>query len=87
MDLKGILLDAVRNDPALVRQVFRDASVARALGSVGVGRIAGIEIFELHAPSEGARKAAGLGATMCGRNGIRHRMVACKQCQKMRGGR
>ncbi len=85
MDLKAVLLESVRNDPAHVRDVFSDASVARALGSIGVGRIAGIEVFELHAPSVGARKVTGLGATLCGRTGIRHQMVTCKQCEKMRG--
>lgn len=83
MELKSLLLDAVRNDPARVREVFADPRVAEALGSIGVGRVTGIEIFATHLPSEGARKATGLGATLCGRKGIRHHVVTCKDCQKM----
>jgi len=86
MDLKALLMGAVGNDPAHVRQVFADPTVARALGSIGVGRIDGIEMFELHAPSGGARKVTGRGATRCGRTGIRHPVVTCKQCKKLGAG-
>jgi hypothetical protein len=84
MDLKQALLDAIHDDPVRVRQVFADESVVSALASIGVGHKTGIQLFQLHAPSEAARKAMGFGATLCGRDGMRHHVVTCKDCEKMR---
>ena len=78
MDLKDQLLDAIRNDPAMVRDMLASTEVSNALSSIGILP----KILELHAPSEKSRKADGVGETLCGIRGTRHVAVTCRRCKQ-----
>jgi len=82
MSFKDDVLDAVANSPDTVRNALRDPEVLAALGDIGIGGAGGIQVLELHAPSATAKRHTGLGRTLCGRNGIRHPIVTCKNCLK-----
>jgi len=38
------------------------------------------KILELHATSLNSKKKEGLGKTLCGINGTRHKEITCKKC-------
>lgn len=79
MSLKSLLLKEVADDPEGVRDMLRDTDVVGALGNIGVLP----KLLELHAPSKDARKANGLGSTLCGIRGTRHRFVTCMRCRRI----
>lgn len=81
MSFKDDLLAAIAAEPTAVREAFNDDVVVKALGNIGVGGAPGIRVYELHAPSPRG-KPTGLGRALCGRNGIRHAIVTCKDCLK-----
>jgi hypothetical protein len=64
-------------DPLAMRTLFRDPLVVKKLEGIGIA----INIYELHAPSVGAKKEQGLGVTLCGRSrAMRSSVVTCKKC-------
>lgn len=81
MSLKQQLLVEVANSPSAVREMFADSDVLAALSSIGVLP----KVLELHAPCDGARTLVGLGKTLCGINGTRHKIVTCERCKKKIG--
>lgn len=81
MSLKQQLLAEAANSPDVVRDMFTDSDVLAALSSIGVLP----KVLELHAPCDGARTMAGLGRTLCGINGTRHKIVTCERCKKKMG--
>lgn len=78
MTLRDEILKLVEDNPPEVREVMADSEVQDALGNIGVLP----RVLELHAPSPKSRKTDGLGPTLCGINGSRHRIVTCKRCLK-----
>lgn len=74
--MKKAILDAAQQDPMTLRTVINDPEVLDALSSIGILP----KVLELHAPSEKSRKADGLGPTLCGINGTRHKQVTCARC-------
>lgn len=76
MGLRQELLKEINKNPLLVRKVLEDRVISEALSNIGVLP----KILELHAPSANARKKEGLGKTLCGINGTRHKEVTCKKC-------
>ena len=78
MSLKKQLMADILSDPLMVRDMFNDPEVLNALGSLGILP----KVLELHAPSDSARTPVGLGLTLCGIRGTRHKNVTCKKCLK-----
>lgn len=78
MALKSDLLKIINENPQTVRDIFTDSAVVKKLSDIGILP----KVLELHAPSPGSRKGEGLGPTLCGRNGTRHKIITCKQCLK-----
>ena len=76
MALLNEILKLVKDNPSEVREVMADSEVQAALGNIGVLP----KVLELHAPSAKSRKTDGLGPTLCGINGTRHRIVTCNRC-------
>jgi len=74
--VKKSILDPVQQDPISLRKVINDPEVLEALSTIGILP----KVLELHAASEKSRKTDGLGATLCGINGTRHRQVTCARC-------
>jgi hypothetical protein len=79
MGLKQDILKTIASDPLGFRSLLKDPQVASALSDIGVIP----DVLELHAPTENSRKRTGLGRTLCGRNGTRHKAITCKLCLKM----
>jgi hypothetical protein len=78
MTTREQLIAWARTDPVGLRDALRHAEVEKTLSDIGVLP----KVLELHAPSPDARKREGLGQTLCGINGTRHRMVTCERCKK-----
>jgi hypothetical protein len=74
--VKKAILDAAQQDPITLRAAISDPEVLDALSSIGVLP----KVLELHAPSAQSRKTDGLGSTLCGINGTRHKQVTCARC-------
>jgi hypothetical protein len=77
MDTREEIISLARSDPLGFRDALRNPEVAKTLSDIGVLP----RVLELHAPSPAARKTEGLGQTLCGINGTRHRLVTCKHCR------
>jgi len=77
MALREQILRLARQKPIEVRDALSDPEVLRALSDIAVLP----RVLEMHAPSPRSRKRNGVGPTLCGRNGTRHEIVTCKQCQ------
>lgn len=78
MTLKSDFLKTIKDNPQIVRDIFSDSVVVKKLSDIGILP----RVLELHAPSSGSRKGEGLGPTLCGRRGTRHKLVTCKHCLK-----
>ena len=74
--MKKAILDAAQQEPIALRKVLSDPEVLDALSYIGVLP----KVLELHAPSAHSRKTDGLGPTLCGINGTRHKQVTCARC-------
>jgi hypothetical protein len=79
MNLKDAILKKIVTDPVGFRNLLEDPQVDDALSCIGILP----KILELHAPSEKARKKEGLGQTLCGIRGTRHKIVTCQRCQSI----
>jgi hypothetical protein len=77
MSIRKELLEGASEDPIGLRRILKDPDVVIALSSVGILP----KILELHAASPDARKSDGVGATLCGIRGTRHKAVTCKRCR------
>jgi len=77
MPIEQQLLDFIDGDRISFRSALEDPAVMDALSSIGVSP----RVLALHAPSEGAKKADGLGVTLCGIRGTRYRIVSCERCR------
>ena len=80
MAFRDDIVALAQSKPIELRDALTDTEVLKALRDIGILP----KVLELHAPSTQSRKSDGLGAALCGRNGTRHRIVTCKQCQKGR---
>jgi len=78
MDLRREILQETKSNPTKVRNILRESEIQDALGTIGIIPT----ILELHAPSSRSHKTDGVGRTLCGINGTRHRLVTCKRCMK-----
>lgn len=79
MNLKNEILKKIKKDPVGLRDLLEDPQVDDALSSIGILP----KILELHAPSEKTRKREGLGQTLCGIRGTRHKIVTCQRCKSI----
>ncbi len=76
MELRQELLKEINENPLQVREILRDNVILEALSNIGVLS----KILELHAPSLNSKNKDGLGKTLCGINGTRHKEITCKKC-------
>jgi len=81
MTSKREILEAVSTRPLELRQLLHESEVVAALSSIGILP----RVLELHAPSVKSRNQAGLGETLCGIRGTRHKDVTCARCRRARG--
>jgi len=75
------LLDLIEGDPLAIRKALAHPSVVAALNEIGVAFDAK-QVCVLHASGATAKTATGVGVTLCGRKGVRHPIVTCRDCLK-----
>jgi hypothetical protein len=75
---KSKFLQEIRENHAVLREILEDSEVSAALSDIGVQP----KLWKLHAPSSSSEKVTGIGETLCGINGTRHKDVTCKKCLK-----
>lgn len=76
--LKFEILKNAQRSPLDFREIIKDADVLDSLSNIGILP----QILELHSPSIQSTKKTGLGRTLCGIRGTRHKDVTCLRCKK-----
>lgn len=85
MDPTQTMIKMIQDDPLAMRRAFTDERVLSALKAIGVGSAIPIGVSALHAPGPTARTETGQGVTLCGEGrSVRHPVVTCKHCLRMR---